>query len=134
MIEDEPDTVSRTSPRNASNRTFDAARLDLGGCELGGANFSGCNTADTRHNGLPTTTFRKPLGAGERWHKSSNGYPADDRLRKPHPVPRTTSTALQVRELQASVSPTPFVIDPGAASGDCIAILRLASLHLKSPD
>ena len=42
--------------------------------------------------------------------------PADDRLRRPHPVPRSTQLSLEVRELQASVSPTPFVVDPGAAS------------------
>jgi hypothetical protein len=41
--------------------------------------------------------------------------PADDRLRKPRPVPRSTPLSLEVRELQASVSPTPFVVDPGVA-------------------
>jgi hypothetical protein len=42
--------------------------------------------------------------------------PADDKLRKPHPVPRSPQLSLVVRELQASVSPTPFVADPGVAS------------------
>src|SRR5216683_764881 len=76
--------------------------------------------------------YRKRRGAGERWRKPFNGYPADDRLRDPHPVPRT-QLALEVREIQASVSPTPFVVDPGVAPGDCTAILRSANLHLKSP-
>jgi hypothetical protein len=44
-----------------------------------------------------TTTYQrrrtgKRLGAGERWHKPFNGYPADDRLRSPHPVTRTHPT------------------------------------------
>src|SRR5262252_5386898 len=42
--------------------------------------------------------------------------PADDRLRNLHPVPRSTQRWLDVRELQASVSPTPFVVELGADS------------------
>jgi hypothetical protein len=44
-----------------------------------------------------------------------------------------------VREVQASVSPTPSVVDPGAISTDCIAITLVAvspdvvALTLKSP-
>lgn len=37
------------------------------------------------------------------------------------------------REVQASVSPTPSVVDPGVISTDCIAILRSAILRLMSP-
>ena len=47
--------------------------------------------------------------------------------------PERFQLALEVREIQASVSPTPFVVDPGVASGDCIAVLRFAVLHPKSP-
>ena len=59
--------------------------------------------------------------------------PADDRLRNPHPVPRTTQLSLEVRELQASVSPTPFVVDSGVDSAIASQILRCANLHPKSP-
>jgi len=55
-------------------------------------------------------------GADERWRKSFNGYPlttgCGDRILYPeHPT-----RSLEVRGLQASVSPTLFVEDPGAAS------------------
>src|SRR5258708_2251738 len=54
--------------------------------------------------------------APARGGANPSAVPADDRLRKPHPVPRSTQLSLVVRELQASVSQTPFVAEPGAAS------------------
>jgi hypothetical protein len=59
--------------------------------------------------------------------------PADDRLRRPHPVPRATQPSLEVRELLASVSPTLFVVDPRRRLGDRMTILRFAKLHPASP-
>ena len=73
--------------------------------------------SDASHDDLKQRPHAgKQRGAGERWRKILQRLPADDRLRKPHPVPRSTRLSLEVRELQASVSPTPFVADPGAAS------------------
>jgi len=60
------------------------------------------------------------------------GYSADHMMRVPHPaIP--SAPHLAAREAQASVSPTPFVADPGVISTDCTAILRLAILRLMSP-
>src|SRR5882672_5498888 len=81
------------------------------------AAVSGGITGDACHADLKRRPHAgKSRGAGERWRKSFQRLPADDKLRKPHPVPRSTQLLLVVRELQASVSPTPFVADPGAAS------------------
>src|SRR5258708_13424080 len=63
-----------------------------------------------------TTTCRKITRRRREVAQILQRLPADDKLRKPHPVPRSTQLSLVVRELQASVSPTPFVADPGAAS------------------
>src|SRR5712675_1686367 len=63
-----------------------------------------------------TTTCRKITRRRREVAQILQRLPADDKLRKPHPVPRSTQLSLAVRELQASVSPTPFVADPGAAS------------------
>jgi len=47
--------------------------------------------------------------------------------------PEPFQLTLAAREVQASVSPTPSVADPGVISTDCIAILRFAILRLMSP-
>ncbi len=89
------------------------------------AGFSGCIA------GIPATTTQqqpqagKRRGAGERWRKSFSGDPLTTGCVRPHPVPRSNQPPLEVRELQASVSPAPFVVDPRRRPGDCIAILRL---------
>src|SRR5260221_13513500 len=63
-----------------------------------------------------TTTCRKITRRRREVAQILQRLPADDKLRKPHPVPRSTQLSLEVRELQASVSPTPFVVDPGVSS------------------
>jgi hypothetical protein len=69
--------------------------------------------SDASHDDLKQRPHAgKPRGAGERWRKILQRLPADDRLRKPHPVPRSTRLSLEVRELQASVSPTPLSPTP----------------------
>jgi len=87
----------------------------------------------TSHNNLSTTRYQKTVGVGERWHKPFNGYPADDRLRSPHPVTRTHPA--DVGGPGASGLSLADALRRGpAASGDPIAILHFADLHLKSPD
>jgi hypothetical protein len=54
-------------------------------------------------------------------------------MQEPHLVPQAIQFALAAREVQASVSPTPSVVDPGVIVTDCIAILQVAILHLMSP-
>ena len=69
------------------------------------------------------------------WRKAFSDCSADNRLRNFRTLyPEPIQLSWEVRELLASVSPTPFVVDPAAASGDRAAILHLANLHLKSPD
>src|SRR5215470_9795066 len=80
-----------------------------------------------------TATYRKTARRRREVAQILQQLPADDRLREPHPVPRSTQLTLEVRELQASVSPTPFVVDPGAALGGRVAILRFANLHPALP-
>ena len=60
-------------------------------------------------------------------------FSADDRLRIRTLYPGPLQLALAAREVQASVSPTPSVVDPAATTFDCTAILHFAILHLTSP-
>src|SRR5258708_19923420 len=86
-----------------------------------------------------TTTCRKITRRRREVAQILQRLPADDKLRKPHPVPRSTQLSLEVRELQASVSPTPFVVDPGVASttaSQCRALqscIRHHRVDVKSP-
>ena len=91
--------------------------------------FHGSTIIGSRHAGRAGTI----RGAGESWRKPFNGRPADDRLRSRILYPDRFRPGSDGREIQASVSPTPFVVDPGVASGDCTAILRVANLHPTSP-
>jgi hypothetical protein len=74
----------------------------------------------------------KRRGVGERWRKSFSSRPLMTGCGVRTLYPELCQLALEVRELQASVSPTPFVIDSGVASDDPAAVSRLAKLHLKS--
>jgi hypothetical protein len=59
---------------------------------------------------------RNTQGADERWRKSFNGYPLTTGCGDRILYLEATQRWLEVRELLASVSPTLFVVDPGAAS------------------
>jgi len=88
-----------------------------------------CGTKpDARHEGGAA----ERRGVGERWRKSFSGHPLTTGYGVRTLYPEPHQLALEVRELQASVSPTPFVIDSGVASDDPAAVSRLAKLHLKS--
>ena len=91
---------------------------------------------DTTACRLPRRRLRrrkKQRGVGERWPKPFDGYPADDRLRSPHPVPRTVPTCVGGPGGSSLSLADALGHRPGVASGGCVAILRLANLHLKSP-
>lgn len=79
------------------------------------AGFPSGATSGTSHDDLTTTTSRKTARRRREVAQILQRCPADNRLRQPHPVPRSNQLPLELRELQASVSPTPFVVDPGAA-------------------
>jgi hypothetical protein len=64
------------------------------------------------HDDSTTTTCRKTTRRRREVAQILQRLPADDRLRKPHPVPRSTQLPLEIRELQASVSPTPLSSTP----------------------
>jgi hypothetical protein len=84
----------------------------------------------------------KKRGVGERWHEAlSTADPLTTR-RGTRPVPQAIpirtgagQSALGAREAQASISPTPSVVDSGVIFADGIATLRadVALLNLKSP-
>ena len=101
--------------RNASNDSR-TARTWNRPAPSASPDFAGGVTSDAGHNDLTTTAGRKTTRRRREVAQILQRSPADDRLRKPHPVPRSAQLSLEVRELQASVSPTPFVVDPGGAS------------------
>jgi hypothetical protein len=128
-----------SAPRRQAARDFDG--LELGGLELRGTGDAGC----------PRLAAYGQARRRRKWQGGGKGkvaqkarrrrdvaqtlqrLPADDRLRDPHPVTRTFQLALAAREVQASVSPTPSVVDPGVIPTDRTAILHFAISHLMSP-